>query len=504
MKYNSAICLLEETVARYPDKIAAWDEWGEVSFSELRRVSLSIGTALLDGSDRSRPVIVMMPKSIAELECFFGALYCGTLYAPVDENIPLQRLQYIASLMQGSRLITSRKLSERLAGLDLGDITVCVYEDICKTAPDEKACLQRVASVINTDPACIMHTSGSTGRPKGVTITHRGIIDYTCWQQETLGQDCSSVLGSFSSFYFDGSIIEVYMMVYTGAKLIIIPDILNRFPSKLPEFINEHEIDTFFTVPSILSGVAYSGALDAVPMPKLRRVMFGGEVMPTKPFNEWYRRYPELVYMNVYGPNETTVQCLYYIVDREFRDDEPLPIGKPCANMRALILRPDGTECDDGETGEICMQGSGITAGYWKKNELTREVYTQNPLVSQYDDRLYHTGDLGYVAPDGNIMFLGRLDTQVKIHGNRIELGEIEKVVESMDGIENACALFNADTKEIVLFVQSQENIVLRKLNLQLGQTLPKFMLPKKLYVLPQLPLNAHGKIDRVLLKGRL
>ena len=501
---NSVVCMLDATAARFPDKIAVWDESGEISFSQLRQAALRIGTALLTADRKIRPVIIMLPKGIRAVECIFAALYSGNPYVPVDANIPANRLQYIISLMQGGHLICSRELLPRLEGMETGDISVHVYEDICRTEADECACMEKVASVIDTDIAYIIHTSGSTGKPKGVTVSHRGLADFIEWLAETFEYSEETVLGNQSGFYFDGSVKDIFTMAYTGAKLVIIPDILNRFPTKLPQFVNEHGIDTLATVPTILINTANSGILDTVTMPGLKRVLFAGEVMPNKQLNVWRKAYPDATFANLYGPTETTVDCICYIADREFEDSEPLPIGKPRRNMRAVILRQDGTECDVGEHGEICVQGSGLSRGYWKKPEITRGVFTQNPLVSQYDDRMYHTGDLGCVAEDGNIMFLGRMDTQVKIHGNRVELGEIETVVKSLDNIENACVLFDAEKEEIVLFVQTKENIILRKLNLILGKTIPGFMLPKRLYVMSALPQNANGKVDRMLLKEKL
>lgn len=501
---NSVIRMLDKTAAKFPDKIAVWDEWGEITFSELRRISLGIGTALKPSDKRLRPVMVMLPKSIRALTCFFGALYSGSPYVPVDESVPPQRLQYMASTMKGARLISSRELLARIDGVELGDIELIAYEDICGTQPDEKACMDRLNYVIDTDPAYIIHTSGSTGKPKGVIVSHRGVVDYIEWVHDTFGHDENSVLGSQSPFYFDNSVLDIYTMLYTGAKLVLIPNVICRMPAKLPEFINEHGIDSIFSVPTVLIGTANAGSLDCVPMPGLKRVLFAGEVMPNKQLNMWRRACPDAVFANLYGPTEITVDCIYYVVDREFDDAEPLPIGKACRNMRVLILRPDATETDAGEPGEICVSGSGVACGYWGKPELTRSVFTQNPLVSEYDDRMYHTGDLGYVGADGNIYFVGRMDSQIKLHGNRVELGEIETVVKGVDGIENACVLFDAEKEEIVLFAQTKENLVLRKLNLLLGGTLPKYMLPKRLYTMPELPLNANGKIDRVLLKKEL
>ena len=198
---------------------------------------------------------------------------------------------------------------------------------------------------IDTDPVYSIFTSGSTGIPKGVVVSHRGVIDYIDWAIETFHIDSTSVIGNQAPFYFDNSTLDIYLMYATGATLNIIPDTFFAFPAKLVEYLDEKKITFVFWVPFVLVNMANFKILDSRKPQYLRDVFFAGEVMPNKHLNYWRRNMPECRYVNLYGPTEITVDCTYYTVEREFNDDEPLPIGFPCKNSDVLILNADFKPC---------------------------------------------------------------------------------------------------------------------------------------------------------------
>lgn len=504
---NSAVMMLEATAAKLGDKPALQDEWETLTFRDLRQRALSIAAGLAaakQGRSGLLPVIVYLPKSANSVACFTAAMYNAVPYVPVAADIPMKRLQSIADSLRQGYLITCPQLFPNLADLHLDGFTVHLVEDLAACPADEAAALAQVAQVIDTDPIYIMYTSGSTGVPKGVTIPHRGILDYALWLQETFQFDEHTVLGNQSAFYFDNSTLDIFTMFLTGAKLILIPEVLFRFPAKLPEFVEEQHINTIFWVPTVMISVANSGILEQRAMPELKKVLFCGETMPNRQLNIWRRCHPDALYANLYGPTEITDVCTYYVVDRPFSDTDPLPIGRACRNMRAVVLTEDNRLAAPGETGELCILGSGLALGYWNAPEITRRSFVQNPLCTDYDERMYRTGDLAYVDGEGLLMFVGRKDSQIKLRGNRIELGEIEVAAKSLETVENACVLFDAERQEIVLFVQTKAQLVLRKLNLELRKLLPAYMLPGRLVCMEELPLTPNGKLDRVTLKGTL
>ncbi len=504
---NSAIMMLEETAKRFGEKTAVQDGHGTICFSTLRETALSIATGILQsdqGRDGISPVIVYLPKSIESLVCFAGALYSGNPYVPVDSAIPLKRLQSILDNMKSGHIIARAELAKNLEGVRLGDIKLHLYEELIRIPADQTAAMNKVAQVIDSDPIYIMYTSGSTGTPKGVTIPHRGIVDYADWLRETFHFDENTVLGNQSAFYFDNSAFDIYTMLLTGATLNIIPEVLFRFPAKLPDYLAENKINTIFWVPTVLIAVANSGALEKIEMPLLKKVLFCGEAMPNSKLNIWRKFQPDKLYANLYGPTEITDVCTYYIVDREFADSDPLPIGRACRNMRAVILTEDDKPAAAGETGELCILGSALSRGYWNAPELTRKAFVRNPLCKEYDDRMYRTGDLAYFSNEGLIVFVGRRDCQIKLRGNRIELGEIETAAKSLPEIRNACVIFDEARQEIVLFAETDVELQLRKLNMELRKIIPAYMLPARLVCLASLPQTPNGKIDRVLLKSSL
>jgi non-ribosomal peptide synthetase component F len=273
------------------------------------------------------------------------------------------------------------------------------------------------------------------------------------------------------------------------------------YPEKLTDFLVQSKISVIFWVPTVMISAADSG----IPyLPDMKLIMFAGEVMPNKQLNIWRSALPNCMYVNMYGPTEATDIATYYIVDREYKNHETLPIGKPCANMRALILNDKNEECKINEQGELCLLGSGIALGYWNDIALTEKAFVQNPLNSKYDEIMYRTGDLVYKNDEGNIIFLGRRDSQIKLRGNRIELGDIESAATAIDGIRNSCALFDADKQEIILFLETNEEIKERKFKLLLKQFIPSYMTPSKIITTAEFPHTPSGKIDRVKLRKDL
>lgn len=506
---NSAVRLLDIAAEKYSDKIAVADEWGEISYGGLRALAMRAGAALIKSNAEGYmpcPVMVYLKKSLNCIVCFMGAMYSGNPYVPVAYDMPAGRIQKIVDSLEGrGHIITDTAGMETLKTMDIPDtMAVHIYEDMLKTDADEGLIAKTLDTVIDTDPIYIMFTSGSTGAPKGVTVPHRGVIDYAVWVKRTFGIDENSVLGNQAPFYFDNSIFDIYTSLLTGAKMIIIPETLFMFPVKLPEFVRDNDITTIFWVPTVMINVANSGVLSEIELPKLKNVVFCGEVMPNTQLNIWRKAQPHCTYANLYGPTEISDVCTYYIADRPFKDSDPLPIGRACENMRIIILNEKNEIAKTDEQGEICVIGTGVSLGYWNNPEITNKAFVQNPVNPYYHERVYRTGDLGYINGEGLIMYIGRRDNQVKVKGNRIELGEIENAAMCVEGVEGACAVFHEERQCIVLFLESGEDMKLRKFNLELKKFIPQYMLPSKLVVMDKFPHTANDKIDRVTLKKSL
>lgn len=500
--YTSAAALADIAAAKFGDKTAFKDAEGEISFEQLAELARRIAAGLINNaaSGRTHPIMVYLPKSIKSIVTFMGSMFAGSPYVPMDYNVPMARFAATAENLCPGAVVTDAAGKEKLKSAGI-NITVLVYDELAKTELNNAAVDDVLNRSTDLDPAYIMYTSGSTGTPKGVTITHRAVLDYTKWLTDTFDINGESIIGMQSAFHFDNSVFDMFLALNLGCKTVIIPEVLFMYPEMLFDYMEEERISVIFWVPTVMISVANSGVLEKKRLDALKLILFAGEVMPIKQLNQWIAAYPDCTFVNMYGPTESTDIVLYYVVDRAYEAGQTLPIGIPCANMKALILNENNELCRPGEQGELCIGGSGIAAGYWNAPDITEKAFIQNPLNNKYHERLYRTGDLVYEAEDGNIIFLGRADSQIKLRGNRIELGDIEAAAAAIDNIKSSCAMFDAEKEEIFLFLETDEKIVQRKFNMELKKRIPAYMVPQRIVSMPMFPHTPSGKIDRQKLK---
>ena len=221
--------------------------------------------------------------------------------------------------------------------------------------------------------------------------------------------------------------------------------------------------------------------------------------MPLKVLNYWRENIPDAMYVNLYGPTEITCNCTYYILDREFDGTDEIPIGKAFPNTEILLLKEDNTLAGENETGEICVRGSSLALGYYKNREITEKAFCQNPLNTDYPERIYRTGDMGRWI-NGELFFSGRRDFQIKHMGHRIELGEIERVMDSLPFSDRNCCIYDEKHEKIYMFYQGETDMA-KEIAVSLQEKLPKYMCPNKYVFMKEIPLNKNGKLDRTRLR---
>jgi D-alanine--poly(phosphoribitol) ligase subunit 1 len=496
---------LKATVKKYPNKIAIHDNLEVISFLQLDGFSDKIALAIRNKNNISRlPIAVFMPKNCWSVIAFVGIYKSGNFYVPLDTKSPIDRISKILDTLNSKCIITDTNHKVKLIKLGYkGDIIL--LEEVLATlvSLDHKLELDKIANqVIDVDPIYSIFTSGSTGNPKGVLVSHKSVIGFIEWAIKTYSITENEVIGNQVPFYFDVSVLDIYLMIVKGASLHIIPEDRFIFPIKLIEYLNEQKINFIIWVPSVLNNVSNFNAFTTIKPTTLTKILFAGEVMPNKHLNYWRKNYPAALYSNLYGPTETTVIATYFIVNRDFKDDESLPIGKACKNIQTLIFTEDHQLAKKGELGELCVRGSSLAFGYYNDVEKTNLAFVQNPLHNLYPDIIYKTGDLVFENNLKEIIFVGRKDSQIKHMGYRIELGEIETAILGVGGVSNTCVLYDDVKKKIVaFFISAKSNLEIRK---ELIHTLPKYMIPTKWIKKEKFPLNANGKIHKLELKNQM
>jgi len=499
---NNVLDYLDESLVRVPDKIAFANDVDEISFKQVSDYMNSVGSYLHNKGYYKRAVVVFMRKHPKTICAFYGVIAGGCYYVPIDEEMPQSRIDLILENCKPAAIICD---DDTLAIAETFNYKteLVKFDDIASTEHDLPALKEIRDRAIDTDPIYIVFTSGSTGVPKGVAACHRSVIDYIEQLSETLGFNEDTVFGNQTPLYFDACLKEIYPTLKFGATTYLIPHNLFMFPIKLVEFMNEKKINTVCWVVSALTMISAFKTFDTVVPEYLHTIAFGSEVFPIKQYNIWKSVLPNAKFTNLYGPTEGTGMCCFYHVDRDFDLDEVIPIGGPFKNTEILLLNDKNELAADGEVGELCIRGTGVTLGYFNNPEKTAECYVQNPLNSAYPEIIYRTGDLAKKNERGELVFVSRKDYQIKHMGHRIELGEIEANVNSFDEIKISGCIYDTEKGKIVLYyVGDMEPGDLTK---ALKDKLPRYMIPNKCIRLESMIFTANGKIDRkTLLKNYL
>ena len=487
--------MLEYSAERFPDKYVFRDENTDITYSEFLRTAKAIGTDIAKNGINNKPIAVIAERSAGCLAAMFGVLYSGNFYTVIDSEMPPERVKAIFDTLKPAAAAVTEGCLALLEKTDFSG-KVINYET-AKDFPADDNLLGKIRdNMIDTDPAYALFTSGSTGIPKGAVVSHRAVLSYVKWYADTFKIDENTVFGSQTPFYFSMSVSDVFSTVYAGAELNIIPKTLFSFPIKLLEFLNERRVNTIYWVPSALCIIANWRVLDYGELKYIKKVLFAGEVMPTRQLNYWIAKLPYALFANLFGPTETTDICTYYIVDRKFKDGETLPIGRACDNCDVFVLKEDGTKANIGEEGELYARGSFLAMGYYNNPEKTAAAFVQNPLNTAYPEMVYKTGDLVKYNEKGELIYISRIDFQIKHMGYRIELGEIEAAANALDYVTACAAVYDSNNDKIILVYEGKKRETAEILS-DLRLRLPEYMTPCTVKRIKAMPHNANGKIDR-------
>jgi amino acid adenylation domain-containing protein len=494
------------TVEKNQSKIAAIEFDKTITFCDLdKRAQILANTILVKKSISNMPIAVYLPKSIDSVVADIAITYSCNIYMNIDVKSPHERIKNIFDLIKPEIVITNSANLKFLNGSIENNKILLIDEVNFNQESDRSLLLSRIELQIDTDPLCIINTSGSTGTPKGVVLNHRSFIEFTEVSIEIFKFSNQEIIGSLSPLVFDIYSFELCLLMSKGSTLLLIPDHLAAFPIKILELLKLHQVTFIFWVPTIMVNIANMNLLEAIQLPDLKIIWFAGEVFPTKQFNYWKRMLSDTMFANLYGPIEITLDCTYFIVNREIADEEQLPIGIPYRNTDILILNDKDELIKEDEEGELCVRGTSLAMGYYNNPEKTHAAFVQNPLNKSYPEIIYRTGDVVAKNSFGEIVFKGRKDSLVKHLGYRIELGEIEHViVNTLKIAKNGCVLYQTTRKEIILFYESNTEISPAEFRKQIAEILPKYMIPTIYIRMDELPRNTNGKIDRLMLKNQI
>ena len=495
---RNVLAYLENSAELFSDKLAFVDEENSLTFGQLKDKAKRIGSALSEEMTTIKPVPVYMEKCADEIAAFMGVVYAGCSYVPIDPQMPEKRVEKILQTVEAEIVIVDSVCKKTMETMD-SHVKTVLFEELSAHEINESVLRQKRRYAIDTDLLYIIFTSGSTGDPKGVALSHRAVIDFAEWFTAAAHLDSDSIFGNQAPFYFDMSVKDIYSTLKNGATTYIIPKSLFNFPTDLFSYIKEHRINTLAWAVSAVCLAAKENAFEKQCPDTVRAVCFGGEAMPVQLLKIWQKYVPDALYMNMYGPTETAVDCTYHIIDKN-RDYSSgfYPAGRPCENTGVIILK-DNNPTKVGEVGEICVRGTALANGYYNDPVKTASVFIQNPLQKAYPELIYRTGDMGYYNDDGEIIFASRKDDQIKHMGYRIELGEIETALSSVQGIQRCCCLFDKEADKIICVYTG--DITKKEIILEISKFIPKYMWPNKCIQVEEIPMTLNGKIDRVKLK---
>jgi amino acid adenylation domain-containing protein len=518
--------LLIAAAERFPEKAALAFQNQRLSYSELDEASNRLAHALKkNGVRRGDRVGIFINKSLPAYVSVFGILKADAVYVPLDPGAPAKRLSYIINNCGIHCLLSAANKIEQLEQIGaegaplqrvilvdnqpspvreadrfpkrLAGAAVVPWREVLQENP---RCPELTS--IETDLAYILYTSGSTGEPKGVMISHRNALTFIDWAFDVIRIQPEDRVSNHAPLHFDLSIFDIFAAVKGGATISPVPAETAKFPVKLSEFISQEKISVWYSVPSAWVHLLGRGQIEKFDFSSLRAIIFAGEVFPTKHLRQLMQTIPRATYYNWYGPTETNVITSYEVKQPPPTDD-PIPIGKPCANMEVFALDEQGkVVCEPGVVGELYGRGPCVAQGYWNDPAKTESRFVRNPLQPHFLDRAYKTGDLVKLDAAGNYHYLGRRDHQVKVQGYRIELGEIETALLSYPEVEEAAVVAMKNEQQMTYlkaFVVGRRGRRLDEVELKrhCAQQVPKYMIPEVIELREALPKTSTGKTDK-------
>ena len=496
---TSILKMLDRASEKYTGKVVYRDGEENITFGELKKQAQAVGSWIAKKIPPESPVSVLAGRNIITPICYLGVAEAGCFYAPMDLTMPASRLNQILSVVDSKVMLVSKENLELAKSLEYkGEIVV--IEDILDTKIDEDLLESARNNLTEYSPLYVIFTSGSSGIPKGVITSHNSLMCYLDALNEVIELNDKDILANQSPLDYIAAVRDIYLPLMSGAETVIVPKNEFAMGGRLFDVLNKYKVTTICWSAAGMEVPAKLGAFDEAVPEYLTKIVFSGSVLPGKYLKIWQDNLPNAMFVNQYGPTETTASCTYYVVSEKATEETVLSIGRPYKHYKILLLSENNEAVSKGKVGEICVSGPCLALGYYGDEKRTSEAFIQNPLNKNYRELIYKTGDLGRIEEDGNLTFLGRKDRQIKHMGHRIELAELELTALKLDGIEECCVLYDADKKQIYMFVIGDNEP--RDVVLHFRKEMPPFMVPRKVIKLEEMPRLPNSKIDMQELKS--
>ena len=510
--------IIKQSAAKFPRKDAF--RFGNKSFSylELEEKMNQLANLLIDlGVKRGDRVGIFLNRSLETALAVYGILNAGAVFVPLDPLAPHSRIQFLIKDCDIKFLITNPAQQTKLKlliskGSTLkaiigtgGDwlIPVIPWEEVFESQRKKDPKVK----ILESDLAYIMYTSGTTGQPKGIMHTHYSGLSYAKLSKALYDLNENDRIGNHSPLHFDISTFGYFTSPLACATTVIISDAHTKMPASLSQLIEKEALTIWYSVPLALTQLLHNGVLEKRDMTSLRWVLYGGEPFPPKYLLDLMKCWHQAQFSNVYGPAEVN-QCTYYTIPKEISGDQPIPLGKIWDNTEMLIIDENDVPVSPGKKGELVIRSATMMYGYWRQPDLTRKAFYQlkTTVNDSFESIFYRTGDLVSVNSDGNLLFLGRKDRQIKTRGFRVELDEVEAALLRLEAIHSA-AVFPVKNKdygvliEAAIVVKEHHELTGKMVQNYLGNLLPSYAIPVNFYFPKEVPRTAAGKIDYKLLQ---
>ncbi|MBE9205823.1 amino acid adenylation domain-containing protein [Nostoc sp. LEGE 06077] len=492
INYKCLHVLFEEQVEKSPDAIAIVYQQQYLTYRELnnRANQLAYYLKWLGVKPEVR-VGICIERSLEMVIVILAILKAGGAYVPIDPAYPAERLAFMLEDVQTPILLTQTHLRNRLPLNNQTVVDLDLYWEIIAQQRQDNL----TSEVTPENLAYIIYTSGSTGTPKGTEVAHRSILGFM-FGVDYIQLDANQIWLQHSSISWDAATLELWTPLLHGGRCVLYPE-KNPTPEGLSQIIQEQKVNILW-----LTSALFNLMIDTIPSGLLgvKQLLIGGEVLSVNHVLHALELLPGSQIINGYGPSECTVfTCCYPIPQQLAENANSILIGKPIGDRTVYILDENLNRTPIGVLGELYIGGKSVARGYLNQAKLTSKKFIHNPFIE--GERLYKTGDLVRRLPDGNIEFIGRIDTQVKIRGFRIELAEIEAVLIQHPDIKQVVVIVREDQPEnklLVAYLVVQNNTLTPKiLRNFLKEKLPDYMIPTAFVVLEALPLTTNGKVNR-------